>query len=837
MPVYLLVCVAAIVVYFQLGNDLPAAVLYDSLVASGALAVVVGVRRNKPRRPVLWYFCAISTVCLALGDVTYDVYALALDRDPVPVPSWADAFYLAGYPFLLVAIWGFARRRLPTSKIDTLLDAAVIALGAAIGVAGPLMAANSDESRSVAAVIVASVYPIADVGLLAAASFLALQRGLRNPATQLFIGSLVMLAIGDVAFAYLGANGYDVGAAIDVTWLAHAAFLGAAALHPDMAAISARPREKSATLSLVRASIIGLALLPLALAPVSDTVFEDVRWLELPARLVLVGVVLVRLVRLSSETERAHDEADRRAESLAMAREEIAHIVAAAADAIIGGDNNGVITAWNSGAERLLGVPASEAIGSTIDTFVAEDIAPWAEAFRNMMPGDIRSAVLPARRADGVSILVDVRLGLATTPDGNVVGFVAIARDASEALVAQSAGSAGDLEPSTVLENVRTIVGRVVDVAAVGLVAFDQEQGSYHEVLTVGDHVAIHLPDQGEMSDATMARLRDLPTVFRARDDAADVAPIASFLDRARATSGIGVTVRHATMGPIGLMLIALERADAPDATLLDTVRSLVPSLTRVARALMLAEEEETSARRTADIDSMRADFSNFVRHDMREQVAAIRSALDVLSDNKISLGDSWRERLMTNLSSSVEMLERLVGDVATAGLVIDGRFPCELREIDDLRGLICSTVDKHRGEVAQEIKVVIGDLPPIKGDAERLAQVLSHLLTNAAKFSPPSSTIAVSANFDPAQRRVRIAVRDRGVGIAPEDHSLVFRRFARIARNDEGARPEGTGLGLFIAQGIAESHGGRISLTSQLGDGSVFYIELPAERPVGVPG
>jgi PAS domain S-box-containing protein len=835
VPVYLLVGVVAIVGYFQISSDVVAAYVYDGLVASGGVAVFVGVRRNRPHQRALWLLLGASVVCLALGDVTFDIYDLVKHVDPVPVPSWADLFYLGSYPFLIVGMWGLARHRLPTSKIDTLLDASVIGLGAAIGVAGPLLAANADDGRSFAAVFVASFYPVADIGLLAAASFLVLQRGLRNPATQLLVASLVALSIGDVAFAYLGANGYDVGAGVDVTWLAHAVFLGAAALHPDMDVISARPREKSATISIVRAAIIGLALLPLVLAPVTDTVFTGVRWLELPARVALVGVVLVRLMRLSAESERFHDEADRRAASLAMAREEISHIVEGAADAIIGGDNSGVITAWNSGAERLIGLSADEAIGSTIDRFVAEDITPWIEAFRNMMPGDIRNAVLPARRADGTALLVDVRLGLATAADGTVMGFVAVARDASEALVARTAGSGGELDAATVLENVRNIIGRVVDIAAVGLVSLDHDQGRYHEVLTVGNQVAIHLPDSGEFGAAAMSHLRDLPTVFRARDEGMRLLPVSAFLERAQAQRAVGVTIRHATRGPIGLLLIALHREEAPEEALLDTVRSLVPALTRVARSLMLAEAEETTARRTAEVDGMRADFSEFVRHDMREQVAAIRSALNVLSDNKISLGDSWRERLMTNLSSSVDTLEQLVGDVATAGLVVDGRFPCELREIDDLGRLIRMTVDKHHQQIAQPINVAIGDLPPIKGDAGRLGQALDHLLTNAAKFSPPSETIAVSATFDPSTRRVRIAVRDRGIGIAPEDQPLVFRRFARLTREVDVPRPEGTGLGLFIAQGIVESHGGRISLTSQLGEGSVFYVELPAEQPAFV--
>jgi PAS domain S-box-containing protein len=519
---------------------------------------------------------------------------------------------------------------------------------------------------------------------------------------------------------------------------------------------------------------------------------------------------------------------------LQRAREEIAHIVSGAADAIIGGAIDGTITMWNSGAEELLGVRAADAIGTPIANFVAEDIGPWAEAFNNMMPGDIRSAVLPAIRADGVAVLVDVRLGSATTRDGQIMGWVAIARDASEALVARTAGASGELDPATVLDNVQTIVGRVVGVAAVGLVSFDLEQEKYREVLTVGSQVAIHLPDEGSLSADALARLHDQPTVFSARFDAPALRPITAFLDRARAHYCVAVTIRHATLGPLGLLLIALDVEDTPSESVVETIRTLVPSLTRVARSLMLAEEEQTSARRTAEIDSMRSEFSDFVRNDMREQVAAIRSAVNVLSDTKIALGDSWRERLLTGLSQSVDSLEQLVGNVATAGLVVDGRFPCELRRIDDLGGVIRRTVDKAQCHIKQPINLVIADLPPVKGDAERLGEVIGHLLTNAAKFSPATESIGVSATYDSMTRRVRIAVRDRGIGIAPEDHALVFRRFSRLVR-DASARPEGTGLGLFIAQGIVESHGGRISLTSQLGEGSVFYIELPAEQPAVV--
>ncbi|HVT77750.1 MAG TPA: PAS domain S-box protein, partial [Acidimicrobiales bacterium] len=733
VPTYMLAGVVAIVVYFRLTDDVAKAFLYDGLVASGGVAVLCGVRRNRPAGPQLWLLAAASLFCLAAGDIAFDVLNLVRHVDPVPVPSWADLFYLASYPFLLAATWGMARRWLPSRKLDTFLDFAVISLAAAIGIAGPLVTANAGSHRSVAAVLVATAYPVADIAALVPTMYLALHRGVRNPATQLLIASLLFLTVGDVVFAYLGVNGYDVGAGVEVTWLAHAVFLGAAALHPAMVAVADHPAQPRTRLEAVRAAIFGLALIPLVLSPVSDAAFPRVHYLEMPARLALIIVVLARLLRFSEESEAAHEQSARRAAALALAREEIAHIAAGAADAIIGGDADGRVTAWNAGAERLLGVPAAKAIGGSIADFVAEDIGPWAEAFRNMMPGDIRSAVLPAIRGDGVSILVDVRLGLATSPDGQVTGWVAIARDASEALVAPTAG---ELDAAQILRNVEAIIGRVVDVTAVGLVAFGNDGGGYHEVLTVGDSVAIHLPDEGELGEDGRRVVRDLPTVFRARVDAYGVPPVERFLRRSATRNGVGVTIRHAQLGPIGLLLIGLADEELASESVLETIRVLVPSLTRVARSLMLDDEEEAAARRSADVDSLRADLSEFVRNDMRKQVGAIRGALDVLRDEKVALGESWRQRLMANLDASVTSLEQLVGDVATAGLVVDGRFPCDLRLIDDPSALIRAAVDAARCSITQPIELHLDELPPIRGDAERLTQVLGQLISNAAKFS-----------------------------------------------------------------------------------------------------
>jgi signal transduction histidine kinase len=117
--------------------------------------------------------------------------------------------------------------------------------------------------------------------------------------------------------------------------------------------------------------------------------------------------------------------------------------------------------------------------------------------------------------------------------------------------------------------------------------------------------------------------------------------------------------------------------------------------------------------------------------------------------------------------------------------------------------------------------------LPEIRGDAERLRQVLTNLVDNAIKYSPAGSEVEVHAYREDG--RVRIDVRDRGPGIAKEDQKLIFEKFGRVT--GAGATRPGTGLGLFIARSIAEAHGGALEVHSAPEQGATFTLELPAQN------
>ena len=127
----------------------------------------------------------------------------------------------------------------------------------------------------------------------------------------------------------------------------------------------------------------------------------------------------------------------------------------------------------------------------------------------------------------------------------------------------------------------------------------------------------------------------------------------------------------------------------------------------------------------------------------------------------------------------------------------------------------------KHRLKVK-----LYGDLPPVMADARRIAQVLTNLINNAVKFSPPDTEITISATSIPDF--VQIEVSDQGIGIPPEEQERVFEAFHQV----EGRRHwEGAGLGTAICKGIVEAHGGRIWVHEQTSPGTTIVFTLPVAK------
>jgi len=152
-------------------------------------------------------------------------------------------------------------------------------------------------------------------------------------------------------------------------------------------------------------------------------------------------------------------------------------------------------------------------------------------------------------------------------------------------------------------------------------------------------------------------------------------------------------------------------------------------------------------------------------------------------------------------------------------------------REPLDLEALLREAAASVHAQLEARRHTLAVDPPsepvPVDADRVRLRQVLLNLLSNAIKFTPEGGGITLVARLEDTGRRVRVAVTDTGIGIAPQDQARLFQEFVQL---DGGSsrRYEGSGLGLALSKRLIELHGGRIGVKSELGKGSTFWFTLP---------
>lgn len=214
------------------------------------------------------------------------------------------------------------------------------------------------------------------------------------------------------------------------------------------------------------------------------------------------------------------------------------------------------------------------------------------------------------------------------------------------------------------------------------------------------------------------------------------------------------------------------------------------------------------------------------VSHELRSPLTVIRGNLDLIRRGVVDDPNARAETLGA-LDSEVERMSRLVSDLlllaqADAGLPIRN----EPVELDTL----VLDVYRHARMMANGVRVSLGneDQATVIGDPDRLKQLFINLVENAIKYTPNGGQVKIS--LDKEEGWVRVAVSDSGIGISAEDLPHLFDRFYRVDKARSRAAG-GTGLGLAITKYVAEAHGGKITVESQMGQGSTFTVWLPVTR------
>ncbi len=254
-----------------------------------------------------------------------------------------------------------------------------------------------------------------------------------------------------------------------------------------------------------------------------------------------------------------------------------------------------------------------------------------------------------------------------------------------------------------------------------------------------------------------------------------------------------------------------------------EVIRTFAGQIALALETVRLASEAE-HARVEADVQRTRAALFSSVSHDLRTPLASITAAVTSLQGRDATFDARARDELLETIREEAGRLNRLVGNFLhlsriRAGAFVPARAPVAVDEV--IEGVVARMQPAVKGH---SIRLQIREnLPEVPADLVQIEQVVTNLLENAVKFSPPGSEIRISAVR--WENTVQVRVTDRGGGISPDERQRVFEPFFR--RSDTGTGT-GTGLGLAIAKAIVEAHGGSIWIESAPGGGAAVTFRLP---------
>jgi PAS domain S-box-containing protein len=522
-------------------------------------------------------------------------------------------------------------------------------------------------------------------------------------------------------------------------------------------------------------------------------------WRVVAVLTLLAGGVLITLVVEALHVARRRIEAS---------RQWFTALLNSIGDAVIATDAQGRVIFLNPVAQTLTGWAAHEAVGKRLAEILRivnaatrqsiED--PVARVLReDVVVGPASHTILIAR--DGTERPIDQSGAPIRQKGGATTGVVLVFRDVSQRQQAEviQARLAALVESSD-----DAIIGKDLDGLIVSWNAGAERLFGYTAAEAVGRPVNFLVP----------------------QDRQREQSEILSQLRRGERVDQIE-SVRIAKDG----RMIDVSVTSSPIA---DSAGRIV-GIAKIARDITEPKRLEQELRRRleelAEADRRKDEFLAMLAHELRNPLAAINSAAQVTTATNAREQLDW---CMDVISRQVRHLSRLIDDLVDVSRITRGKIQLRKERLD-VSPIVRSAIELARPVIeARHHKLTVAIAPgnlPAEADPVRLEQIVTNLLTNAAKYTESGGQIWLSAQRE--EDTIVIKVRDTGIGIPPEQISRMFELFAQGDRSL--ARSEGgLGIGLTLARSLTEMHGGRLTATSAgSGTGSEFVVRLPASSPL----
>jgi len=456
-------------------------------------------------------------------------------------------------------------------------------------------------------------------------------------------------------------------------------------------------------------------------------------------------------------------------------------------------DADGIVTHWNVGAQHILGYSEAEIIGLDASKFfTTEDRA------RNIPQKELATAAEQGRaederwhvRKDGSRFWASGIVSPVRDQTGKLIGFTKVMRDMTER--------------NKLTEERDRFFALSMDMLCVVQLdgRFQRVNQAFSKVLGFSEEELL------EMSLFSLVHPDDLAPTLNEYKGLAAGEPVGWMENRLRCKDG---TYRW----------VAWSYFPVPEDGLAFGVGRDMTELRRVHELLRLRADELENANRIKD------EFLATMSHELRTPLTSILGWARLLDTNQLSEKD--KERAIHVIQRNAQAQAKLIEDLLDVSRIITGKLRIEFQPVA-FAGLTESIVNSLRPAIdAKQLELTTTIDPaagPILGDPARLEQIVTNLLSNAIKFTPDRGKIDVS--LERRDSRVRLTVKDTGVGIAPESLPYIFERFRQVDSSNVRAHG-GLGLGLAIVDYLVRQQAGKVCAESEgLGEGATFTVEFP---------
>lgn len=521
-------------------------------------------------------------------------------------------------------------------------------------------------------------------------------------------------------------------------------------------------------------------------------------------------------------------------------QEILSAIVESSDDAIISKNLNGIITSWNRGAQEIFGYTDVEAVGKSITMLIpSERLEEENHIIEQIKSGKKVDHFETIRRTKkGDEIPVSITVSPIKDSRGNIVGASKVARDISAQVESQVAMEKyiKNLETlntvgKSIAENldVKGILQRVTDAttkltgAAFGAFFYNnrEQKGNTFSLFTLSgapreafEHMA--MPRHTEMFAPTFVE-KKVVRINDIRNHAAH-AKNAPYNGMPKGHLSVVSYLAVPVVSKSGIVIGGLLYGHPEPGIFTEEHELLVGN---IASQASVSLDNSRLFEQVKSLSEKKDEFIALASHELKTPLTTIKGYIQVLARKET---DQMSGLFLKKSLHQVEKLNTLVEDILNMSRIEAGRLDFN-HEVFDMREMLEDIIETFSfSSQTHRVVASIGNTPTtIKGDRQRIEQAVLNLMTNAIKYSPKADAIYVS--LEVVGRNATVRVKDKGIGLTPEQRDQLFTRFYR-AEDTQGI--SGLGIGLYLSKQIIDRHGGEIEVISEYGKGSEFYFTLP---------